>query len=303
MAATDNPRASMLAWVIVATAVAALLFGLFRWGLQRTVARQIEASVRTIPGCTGIRYSRLNIPYFSLQCRIHDAALLFDGDAGDIALQMIHIRRFRPGGRLPRVLEAALHGVHLKSSHPLTASLQPWLQRLGYDALTGELQIQWVRQGEKPERWEVDLTLAVADAGDMRLAFRWDKVNMQGVALALDNPLNWLMVLPPIELIDATVTYRDQGLWERLLIDIARQEGRRPEDVRTDLIMALQRQARIENDPAVRAVWQSLERFCRQPGRIIFRTRLAQPLPLGQFLWMRQPEDVIRRLAMEARTS
>jgi hypothetical protein len=299
MAATDARRISFPKRVILVATLAALLFGLFRWVLHQTVARQVASAVQTIPGCNGIRYTRLRIPYFSLQCRIHDAALLFDGAAGDIPIEMIHIRRFRPGEPLPRVLDAALSGVRLEAGQPLTAALQPMLQRLGYRELRGDLQVRWVRQSETPARWDLDLGLAIADAGQMRLSYRLDKVNMQGVALALDNPLHWWMVLPPVELIEARGTYDDQGLWARILIDLAQQQERRPAEVRAALAEMMQRQAHIEEDPAVQAVWRSLERFCRQPKGIVLRTRLARPVPLGQLLWMRRPRDMIRALALE----
>ena len=295
-----NTRFSRLAVVIFIAITAALLFGLFRVVLHHTIARELQETVQTIPGCTGIRYDALTIPYFSLQCEIHGASLLFAGTAEEIPLQTIHIRRFRPGDRLPRALDAAFYGVQIETRQPLMAPLRQPLEDLGYHVLTGDLQIQLERHGENKEEWALDLTLRVAEAGRLRLSIRLDKVSAEGVAMALANPLNWLLVLPPVELVQGSCDYEEQGLFERALMNAAREQNRPPEQVREALLQNLRRQAQSEENPAVQAVWRSLETFCRNPKRITLQTRLSRPMPLGQILWIRQPNDFIRGLGVES---
>jgi len=298
MAAMVTSRVSRLAVVMFVTIAAALLFGLFRVVLHQTIARHLQETVQAIPGCTGIRYDKIAIPYFSLQCQIHGASLLFAGTTEEIPLQTIQIRRFRPGKRLPRALEAALYDVRLDARQPLMAPLREPLQRLGYHTLRGDLQIQWERRGENKEAWAIDLTLRVAEAGGLNLSIRLDKVSAEGVAMALASPLNWLLVLPPVELVQGSCAYEDQGLFERALTDAAREQKRRPEQVREALSQNLRSRAQTEKDPRVQAVWRSLEIFCRNPKRITLQTRLSRPIPLGQLLWMRQPSEFIRALGV-----
>jgi hypothetical protein len=300
MAAMLTTRFARLAVAMLVTIAAALLFGLFRVVLHQTIARHLQETVQAIPGCTGIRYEKIAIPYFSLQCQIHGASLLFTGTAEEIPLQTIHIRRFRPGDRLPRSLEAAFYGVRLEARQPLMAPLRESLQRLGYHTLTGDLQIQWERRGENKEAWAIDLALRVAEAGGLTLSIRLDQVNADGVAMALANPLNWLLVLPPVELVQGSCDYEDQGLFERALTDAAREQKRRPEQVREALLQNLRSRVQTEKDPRVQEVWRSLEIFCRTPKRITLQTRLSRPIPLGQLLWVRQPSEFIRALGVES---
>jgi hypothetical protein len=300
MAVTITRRWSRLSVLILATISAALLFGLFRVVLHRTVARQLQATVQTIPGCTGIRYARLTIPAFTLQATIEEAALLFADAAEEIQLQTVHIRRFRPGDRLPIALDAAIGGFQIDRHQPLLAPLRQALQNLGYQKLTGDLHIRWERRGEDKTEWEIDLALRVVDAGAVALSTRLNKINADGVAMALDNPLNWLIVLPPVEWVQGKLTYEDDGLFDRLLIDAARRQGRPPPQVREALLQALERRLQTEKEPGVQAVWESLITFCRRPGQITLQTRLPRPKPLGQLVWVRQPRDVIRRLAIES---
>jgi len=300
MAVTITRRWSRLSVLILAAICAALLFGLFRLVLHRTVDRQLKETVQTIPGCTGIRYARLTIPTFTLQAKIEEAALLFADTAQEIQLQTIHIRRFRPGDRLPQALDAAIDGFQIDRRQPLLAPLRQALQDLGYQKLTGDLQIRLERHGEDKTEWEIDLALRIVDIGTVALSTRLNKINADGVAMALDNPLNWLMVLPPVEWVQGKLTYADDGLFDRILIDAARRQGRPPQQVRKAFLQALQMRLQTEKAPGVQAVWQSLITFCRHPGRITLQTRLSQPMPLGQLMWLRQPRDVIRRLAIES---
>ena len=300
MAVTITRRWSRLSVLMLATISAALLFGLFRVVLHRMVARQLQETVQTIPGCIGIRYARLTIPYFTLQCSIEDAALLFADAAEEIQLQTVHIRRFRPGDRLPKALDATIDGFQMDRHQPLLAPLRQALQNLDYRRLTGDLQIRLERRGEDHTEWEIDLVLRIVGAGTVALSARLKKINADGVAMALDNPLNWLIVLPPVEWVQGKLTYEDGGLFDRILIDAARRQGRPPQQVREALLQALEMRLQTEKEPGVQAVWQSLITFCRQPDHITLQTRLQRPMPLGQLLWIRQPRDVIRSLALES---
>jgi|GEM_PF-2547450 len=300
MDACGSPRFSRLAAVLLVFLAAALLYGIFRVALHQTVSRHLQASARSIPGCTGLRYDRLALSHFSLQCQIHKATLLFDNPADAIPFERIHIRRFRPGKPLPRQFDMLMEGFRIRPSHPMAAPLQAYLRGVANHPVRGHLQMEWDRQGEKTEAWSVGLTAQIADLGEVQLSFRLGKVNPDGVALALNNPLNWLMVLPGVELVEGRCRYEDEGLFNRILTYQAREQGHPPEQIRAAMLGRLQRRLEAEKAPGVRAVWRSLMRFCQNPGRIRLTTLPSEPIPLGQLLWMRQPRDFIQRLAVES---
>lgn len=300
MHAYGPPRFSRLAAVILTALAAVLLYGGFRLALHHTVSRHLQASARNIPGCTGLHYDRLSLAHFSLQCQIHRATLLFDNPNDAVPVKQISIRRFRPGKPLPRQFDMVMDGFRFPSSHPLAEPLRPYLQRVGHHQMRGHLQIKWDRQGTKREAWSVGLTAQIADLGEMQLSFQLDQVNVDGVALALKAPVNWLMVLPGVALVEARCLYEDHGLFSRILTHQARESGHRPEEVRAAMLDSLQRRLDTEKAPDVQAVWRSLMRFCQNPGRLRFTTRPPDPIPLGQLMWMRQPGDFIQRLAVES---
>jgi hypothetical protein len=302
MATPSASRISYRVKVLLIIAAAALTVGLLRVVLYQSIAGRLEALARSIPGCTGIRYAKLSIPLFELQCRLQNAVLLFEEPHDNIAVEAIHVRRFRPGASLPRILDARLTGVALNADHPLMASLTPQLQRLGYAVIKGNIELQWIRRGAKQETWDVDLMLQAANAGELTLSTRLEKVNAEGVVMALGAPLNWLLVLPAVELVSAQAAYLDEGLFRRAMAEAARRRGQRPEAVRRALLQRLEAEIQGEMNPGVRSFWQSAAAFSRQPGRFAVHTNLSQPVPLGQLLWSRQPRDVIQRLALESRT-
>jgi hypothetical protein len=238
--------------------------------------------------------------YLPVQGRLQDATLLFEG-GNPITAASIHIRRFRPGTSLPRALDADLTGVRIGAGHPLVAPLAQPLHELGYPMLMGDMRIQWSRRGEKQDAWTVDLMLRMDDAGQLGLSARLDRVNAEGVLLALEKPLNWLLVLPAVELVALRCDYRDRGLFERTLGYAARAHGQPPEAVRGAWQRQLEALSLSEADPKVQAVWRSLAAYCRHPGRITILTGLLHPVPLGQLWWLRQPRDFIQRLALECR--
>ena len=281
-AGSKHRRACIGRAMLTAAAAAALLFGLYRVVLHQAVA--------------------LFIPYFTLQCRLQQAVLLFAGPKNEIRVETLHVRKFRPGEAMPRRLDSAAYGVTVPAGHPLMAPYQELLRMLGYTLLRGDLEIRWIRQGKGgQESWAVDLGLKVEKAGDASIALRLDKVNPQGVRLALETPFHWLLVLPAVELTSAACRYDDRGLFDRGLAATARAQGKRPQDVRATLTRDLHERAQKAQDPGVRAFWRTLADFSRHSAGMAFETRLSEPLPLGRLLWMRTPADVVRGLALASR--
>jgi hypothetical protein len=283
-------------------AAAVLLFGVFRVVLHRVVAEQLQTAVRQIPGCTGVRYRSLTIPYLSLQCEVRDARLLFAHMNDTVPVQSLHIRRFRPGTPFPRALAADVRGVVLDARQPALAPLRNDLRTLALERLTLDGKLQWIREGEKVEHWRVTLILQAVGTGKMVFGVDLDKVNPRGVALALESPVNWLLVLPSMELVAAGGRYEDRGWVERVLTTAARRQGRSPEEVRKALVERFEARSLAARAPVVQAFWQALADFSRRPGGLLFQTRLPRPLPLGQLLWMRDPAAIVRGLALEVET-
>ena len=126
---------------------------------------------------------------------------------------------------------------------------------------------------------------------------------LDGVALALANPYNWLMVLPAVELREGRFRYDDRGLVERVVFDRAKARGLTPEAVRSEFLRELRRRAQTGKSPRVQAFWNAIAAFSRAPWGIVFRTALPDPVPLGRLLWMRQPDDIIHALAIDSETT
>ena len=300
MAVVSRPRLPSPAKLLISVMALGLIFGLYRLILHQNVARHVQLLARSIPSCTGIRYGRLKIPFFSFQAHLHRVRLDFANGIAPITIDAIHIRRFRPGDRLPRILDVAVEGVVAPSGHPLVPFGQR-LRELGYPVMRGDLHIQWTRRGTALDAWDLDLAFKMAEAGDMALALNLAKVNLEGVFLALQKPVNWLMVLPSMELMAFRGSYRDRGVFERAVRVAARDRGQTPQALRAALQHQLQIEEQNEKDPHLRSVWQALDAFVRHPGRIRLRTNLTGPIPLGQLWWLRRPRDVIQRLGLECR--
>ena len=298
MAVVARPRFPSPAKLLIIVIALGLIFGVYRLVLQQSVARHAQLLARSIPNCTGLRYGKLKIPFFALQTQLQNVRLDFANGIAPITIDSIHIRRFRPGDRLPRILDVALDGINAPSGHPLVP-FGPKLQALGYPMVRGDLHIQWTRCGTSLDTWNLDLAFKMAEAGNMALALNLAKVNLEGVFLALQKPVNWLMVLPSIELMAFRGSYQDWGLFEQAVEVAARDRGQTPQALHAALQDQLQAQWQNAKDSNVRSVWQALDAFARHPGRIHLCTHLADPIPLGQLWWLRRPRDVIQRLGLE----
>ena len=163
--------------ILAAIVVIGLLYSIFRLILHQTVSRHLQASIQTIPGCTGMHYEKLVLPHFSLQCRIETVRLLLDNGRIELPIREIHIRRFRPGSDLPRALDVVFSGVQLDTRLSWMENLRPSLERLGYTASRVDLKLEWERSDGPQASWDLATVVHVDGAGNADLSLRLDKVN------------------------------------------------------------------------------------------------------------------------------
>lgn len=289
--------------VIMAVVMAAVLFGLFRLVLYRVIAHQLQTAATQIPGCTGMRYDTLSIPYFSLQCDLQNVVLLFANPDDSITARSLSVGRWRTGKVLPRALDVTIHDLLLDARHPVLAPLRHHLLALDLDKLTISADLSWMREGAQEELWTVKALLEIAETAQISIALLLDKVNARGVALALENPVNWLLVVSAARLVTANGRYEDRGLLGRAVEAAAHRQGRRPEEIRRAVMRETGRRARAAQEPQVRTFWRVLSDVSRQPVPLMFETRLMQPLPLVRLLWVRRLEDAVRSLNLEVRAA
>jgi hypothetical protein len=272
-------------FLLAAVLLAVAIYAGVRIGLRHMVNRQLAAAVQATPGLDDIQYARLEIRLRPLGLELVQVALKPSEGAAPIPIRRVRIARFTAGRTLPRQLSLFLDDIRIHAAHPALGPFQTAIQRLALKSLDMDLNLRLVQVENRPKAWRGQVELQVQQAGTLRVALAVDNLDMERVRRAIDQPINWMTVLPPTGIRAMAVEYEDEGLVERMVAARARGTGQPPAAVRQHFRQAIEAAARREK---ILPLGRLLSAFVTDPLRIGYYTGNAEPVYLGRLLWIRR---------------
>ena len=261
--------------------------------LRYTVERHLQAAVLATPALTDITYGRLVIRLRPFGLELREVRLVSTGGIDPIPIRLVDLNRFTPGRPLPRHLSLALRDVRMSAVHPAVAPLQDLLEHLGLENLALDLDLNLEQIPNPVNSWRGHVELRIQQAGTLRLALAVDNLNANGILRAIENPVEWWRVLPPIGIRAGVVEFEDEGLVERIVAARARHTGLTPSAarrlVRADIEAAAQRYG-------ILPLGRLLSEFAAAPARIGYYTGNTEPVYMGRLLLSRDVRDGLTAL-------
>ena len=256
--------------------------------LRHRVDRQLQATAEAIPHITAIDFADLAIHWRPLGIELHQVRLVPQHGAAPIPIRRVHLKRFEAGEILPDHLDVSLYAARLPRHHPTVAPVAHLLKRLEMAALDVDLHVQLARDAARKQSWRGHLELQARQAGILRIALAVENLDVHGILRALDNPLNWMAVLPPVGIRAAALEFEEGGLVGRIVADHARRTGTTPMAARRKLAADIERAARQRK---ILPLGTPLAAFVSAPVRIGYHTANPEPVYLGRLIWSARARD------------
>lgn len=215
------------------------------------------------------------------------------GGAAPIPINHAHLEHFQPGRTVPDRLTLNLDGIRVHQTHPAADPIRNLMQRLDLKTLTMDLHIRLAHDEKQANAWRGHVELQINHAGILRIAMAIENLEADGVLRALDNPLNWMAVLPPVGIRTIAGEFEDDGLVDRIVADRARRTGLTPAAARQRIRKELETAARKKKMSQLGGL---LSEFVADPVRIGYYSGNPQPVYLGGLLWSRKVRDWLRAL-------
>ena len=274
----------LLAPVIIAAGVYLGLQGY----LRHRVDWQLQATAQSIPQVAAIDYADMDVHLQPLSIELHQVRVVPPHGAAPIPIGRVHLKRFQAGQILPDHLDLSLYAAHLPHRHPAVAPIAHLLTRIEMQALDIDMHIQLTRDAAREHSWRGHLECQVRQAGILRFALDVENLNVHGMLRAINNPLNWLAVLPPVGIRAAALEFEDGGLVERIVAAHARRTGETPMAARRQLASVIEKAARQRK---VRPWGGLMAAFVAAPVRIGYHTGNPDPVYLGRLIWSPRIRD------------
>ncbi len=279
--------------MLAAAVIAAAMYAGLQIYLHHAVDRHLQAAVRTTPELTDIRYGHMDVSLLPFGVELRNVELVTAGGARPIPIRRVNLNRFTAGRVLPEHLALSLYGARIHHTHPAAGPIDNLMQRLAMDTLDIDIHIRLVKDPVQENAWCGHVELHVRPAGILRLALAVDHLDEDGMARALDNPLNWLAVLPPVGIRAAALEFEEGGLVTRIISDRARRSGLTPAAARRRIGQEIETAARRKK---ILPLGHLLSAFVSDPVRIGYYTGNVTPVYMGRLMWSRRVRDWLRPL-------
>ncbi len=274
-----------LPYLAAAIILGVVVYAGLRAFLRHQVNAHLSSAASASPALEAIDYTRFDIQLAPLGLALREVTLKPSGTGAPITVARATLSDYRPGRPLPHRFALALENVLVAATHPAAAPLQTALGDLGFTRLELDLDLRMEKRPARANAWQGHLELRVGGAGILRLMLAVDNLNIEGVVQALENPLLWWAVLPPVGIEALAAEFEDRGLVERIVAMQARPGGDAPDAARQRLRAAIEAAARREG---LAPLALPLAEFIAAPVRIGFYSANPEPVHLGHLLWSRQ---------------
>lgn len=286
-------RRRRLHFLLTAALIAAALYTGLQFYLHQMVKRHLQTVVQATPAIEDIRYARLNVRMLPFRIELRQVALQPAGGAAPIPISQVHLDHFQPGRKVPDRLALSLNGIRVQQTHPTANHIRNHMQRLGIRTLVMDLHIRLAHDERQKNAWRGHVEIKIQQAGILRIAMVIENLDADGVLQALDNPLYWMAVLPPVGIRKIAGEFENGGLVERIVADRTRRTGLTPAGARQQIRKEIEVAARKKK---ISPLGGLLSEFVADPVRIGYYTGNPEPVYLGGLLWSRRVRDWLKPL-------
>lgn len=295
-----NRRRIAVACLVLAVVAAGIVLIVRQKG-RETARRQVESAALRIPGVRAIDYDSAEIDWKGSGARIRSATVSLVDPPQDIRIDEILVHDVDLAHEIPDRLDVDIRGVHLDADQPRLAALHPYLAGPGKAELVLDLHCRY-RYDRSQRRLAVEtLRIDVADAGRLELRIELLDIDLPHLVRHLSDRIYLITALPGVSLAAAELDYTDATLARRLLAAWAARTGRSPEEAAEALAGDLQQLIGGTDRPITRKAVEGIKTFIEDPGTLHVAAAPPAPVSFFNFLWARQPSDVIELLHIRVR--
>jgi len=210
---------------------------------------------------------------------------------GEITVESVELRDLDAAGQVPEHIDLAVRGIEARlddAVSPVAGFLVP----LGYDRLRVDLDYAYAFDPATNVLRVEGVRVAAQDMGTITVSAELGGVPPE----AMTNPMLGAMAEEEVTLQGLELRYEDASLADRLLEMAARDEGLSTEEMRSQLIEAIQVETRTAGDRLTKEVLKAIQDFLAEPGTLRVVAEPPEPVKLSTLESLDDDPDKVRAL-------
>jgi len=285
----------LVAGIVAVVVLVALYFGLTIYASGKA-AEQVDAAIAKGGPAVHVSYTKVAYNILNKQTAISGVSILAPGSPTPVRVGEVLVRRLDETSPTPAFVAVDFKGIEvdLKSLGDDAAAAAA----LGYkDTLYCDLGIDYAYAKDKKDLDLKTLSLAVKDVGSLSVSLHLGNVDIDP-----NQAATLLFTYPQILLHQASVTYKDASLMERLLKAEAAKSGIDVATLKQNLSRDADEALQGQTNPLLAGALTAVKQFINNPKELSISASPAKPLPLGQIGNAATPDAVAAMLNIQIKS-
>ncbi|WDN90421.1 hypothetical protein BuS5_03392 [Desulfosarcina sp. BuS5] len=194
--------------------------------------------------------------------------------------------------KIPHTLHFAIKDFEICQDNSTLLKLRPYFDELRYSELKVDFDLEYRVENKDDSLVINKMVIDAENVGRAEFYLKLNRFNLTRLLNPSDSAGNLSRTLPFVSISEASLNYADDSFVLRFLERLARQGNRPVEYLIHDISEELQKKIGDSNE-FTRIQLQALIEFINNPDKIKITAYPEKPVPLANFLWLNDLNDLI----------
>jgi hypothetical protein len=285
----------VLVGIVAVVVLIGLYFGVTMYA-SNMAAKQVDIAIAKMGPGISASYKNVSYNILNKHVAIDDVVIMAPGSPQPVRIKQLLVKDLDQTSPTPAFMAMDFKGIviDLKS----LGSDAAVAAELGYaDTLSCDLGIDYVYARDKKDLDLKNLSVSVKDVGTLNL-----RLHLGNIDIDPDQTVALLFTYPRVLLQQASLSYRDDSLMERLLKAEAKKIGCDVAVVKQKLTQDADAALSGQNNERLAAALAAVKKFINNPSELSISATPITPVPLGQIGGDATPDAVSRMLNLQIKS-
>ena len=289
----------ILAGIVVIILITGAVYFVLDRTAESSAAEKIQQFVDASPLVKEVTYQTLDVGLMDSRARMDNVTVKMAQSEDVVNIKSIAVTDIDIQDDLPTRLDLSATGIAIPQDAQAMRELKPVLDGLGYRQIATNMRFKYDYDPAARSLTVDNFMVEAADAGQLSAHIRLENIDLKSIPQQPENALALMPLFTGIALKEASVTYTDHSLMDRIIKLQAQQEGITPDALKDRLSKQLEAQAGQMQDPSTLAIFRSLQNFIHNPKTLSVTIAPEKAVSMFQFFTVKNFADVVRILNLK----
>jgi hypothetical protein len=258
---------------------------------------EIHRTVSTIHFVEKLDFNCLDVGFSDPKLTIKDISIQLNGQDDNIIMEKFLVHDVEEKDNLVTRLQFTATGIQVPVHMVPIPVASTYTGKTAIDNVLLNLNCHYSYDPVSKVFHLQNFTLVSKETGELYISFKL--LNLHLTHIAIDNPVTLFSSLAGVSVGKATIIYKDHSFLQNLIKHPQTPENAAIKKIIDNINVRLASLAHTEKNPNVLKVLLTIKQFLIDPDRIEIKLSPEKPVLLGQLLFVRDLEKLIRLLNIQ----